>query len=159
PYEGDLRLAVLAARCPKPGSHESYARGRRHRRQRGLDRGWRTRLLRRRRSRSVICRIGPVAFAGTDLHTWTFDADRNRMKLAIELRLRGRVPEQVIPARVAHDLLHPDVEIVTVQNRAAVGFERKSPQRVERSSQKLAVRLRADGLVDIELERRQAARV
>src|SRR5262249_28434968 len=93
------------------------------------------------------------------LHTWTFDADRNRMKLAIELRLRGRVPEQVIPARVAHDLLHPDVEIVTVQNRAAVGFERKSPQRVERSSQKLAVRLRADGSGDIELERRQAARV
>jgi hypothetical protein len=78
---------------------------------------------------------------------------------AVGRRGRRRVPEQVIAARVAHDLLHAGGEIVAVDDGAAVGIVGEDAQRVERRGQVVAIGLQADALVDVVLERRQAARV
>ena len=97
-----------------------------------LRRGGRDRLRGRRRQR-------PVPLPRSHLHARALDLHRDRVELAVGLRLRRRVAEQIVRARIPDDLLHADVEIVAIQDRATIGLDRQGPERVLRAGEELAI--------------------
>ncbi len=81
------------------------------------------------------------------------------MELAVGRRARRVVADQVIGAAVPRDLTHAGDKVVAVHDGAAVGIFGERPQRIHRRAQILRIGLKADPLIDVELEARQTARV
>ena len=151
-------LPCSPARRAEPRPHVlAGLHRRRNRRERLLYRLRRLLVSRVRGADDFVGRQRPVSLARAHVHVAPLQPHRDLVELAVGRRLRRVVAEQVVEARVAHDLREARRQVVAIDDRAAVGLLRQRPQRVLRHLQRARVLVRPDRLIDAELEGRQPA--